>query len=53
MLTLEKEMTYEQAIAWWNRKTDAQKVQVVGMEVIDKWVRDIIEKEFPPVIKML
>jgi len=53
MLTLEKTLTYEQAIAWWESKTDEQKLRTVGIEVIDKWVRQIIEDEFlevpPPV----
>lgn len=54
MQTLEKtEMTYEQAIAWWENKTTEQKFAVVGIEVIDKWVRDIIKNEFSPVIKPL
>ena len=44
-------MTYEQAIAWWDNKTPEQKLAVVGVEVIDKWVRDIIKNEFPPVTK--
>lgn len=52
MLTLEKkDMTYEQAIAWWDSKTPEQKFAVVGVEVIDKWVRDIIKNEFDTVIK--
>jgi hypothetical protein len=47
MITLEKtETTYEQAIAWWDKKTDEQKFRAVGIEVIDKWVRDIISSEF-------
>lgn len=43
---LTKEITYEQAIAWWNNKTDEQKFRTVGVEVIDKWVRDTIAEEF-------
>ena len=41
-----KEMTYADAIAWWEKKTDQQKFQTVGIEVIDKWVRGVIADEF-------
>jgi hypothetical protein len=53
MLTLEKEMTYEQVLAWWEKKSDEEKFRTVGVEVIDKWVRDIIKSEFESVIKPL
>jgi hypothetical protein len=46
MLTMEKTLTYEQALAWWETKTDDQKFRAVGIEVIDKWVRQVIEDEF-------
>ncbi len=46
MLTMEKTLTYEQALTWWETKTDDQKFRAVGIEVIDKWVRQVIEDEF-------
>lgn len=46
MLTLEKTLTYEQALAWWEAKTDEQKFHAVGIEVVDNWVRKVIEDEF-------
>jgi hypothetical protein len=48
MITLDapKQLTYEQVLAWWETKTDDQKFRAVGVEVIDKWVRQVIEDEF-------
>lgn len=46
MLTMEKTLTYEQALAWWEAKTDEQKFRAVGIEVVDNWVRKVIEDEF-------
>lgn len=46
MDTPTKELTYEQAIAWWESKTDEQKFKAVGIDIIDNWVRGIIEDEF-------
>jgi hypothetical protein len=59
MLTLDKKLTRREIIAWWEAKTTEEKFQTVGIEIIDKWVRAVIEDEFlevpPPVsvIKLL
>jgi hypothetical protein len=46
MLTLDKKLTHQEILAWWESKTPEQKFQTVGVEIIDKWVRGIIEEEF-------
>ena len=46
MLTLDKKLTHEEILTWWESKTTEQKFQTVGVEIIDKWVRGIIEEEF-------
>jgi hypothetical protein len=46
MLTLDKKLTHQEILAWWEAKTTEQKFQTVGIEIIDKWVRGIIEDEF-------
>jgi hypothetical protein len=46
MLTLDKKLTHQEILAWWESKTDEQKFRTVGIEVVDKWVRQVIEDEF-------
>lgn len=46
MIEAPEKVSYEQALAWWNSKTDEQKFRTVGIEVIDKWVREVLEQEF-------
>lgn len=46
MLERSAELTHEQVVAWWDKKTDAEKFRAVGVEIIDKWVKDIIDAEF-------
>ena len=46
MITLDKKLTHQEILAWWESKTTEQKFQTVGIEIVDKWVRGIIEEEF-------
>jgi hypothetical protein len=37
---------YANAMTWWNSKTSEQKLKIVGVETLDKWVEEIVRKEY-------
>ena len=37
---------YANVMTWWNSKTSEQKLKIVGVETLDKWVEEIVRKEY-------